>query len=548
MAFGIRCSTTQMVKITAVIVATVCKACVDATDILINTPLGKILGDDNGEFRVWRGIRYAEPPARFEVSVPKKPWAGIVDATKFGSPCILDTKVHGQFGSSEDCLFANVWTPSNIIAPLPVVVFIHGGGFMTGSGADPRLWGDLFVTDPETPVVYVTMNYRMGILGFYSGETGANFGFQDQQLALRFVRDNIAAFGGDAKDITLAGQSAGAVSVQVHLVAPGSQGLFHRAFLASTVGLHYRSLKQNQRFVDSAARSVGCFDIFRNFTQCMKTKNALELDAAAVFSGYLFNLQSACDECDNILPWLPVVDGDIIPRDPLDMLRDGSHAKVPVVVSTVRNESWAFLPGILHGITDMKHGYNLAMHVLFRDNWLDIENHYANSPDSAGMNDTSKLGLAVSDALFTCYSRYVAKILAQSSPSFLSTFMHAPSAHADPGNAVVDPSCEKGVTCHSADLNWMFPNSPSMSKKTKTVYTNEEQILASKYSAAVRAFAYENYFPWLPYSADVDDSLLWGDVDAKPTSNYDQVHCDMFERLGFPAHAWNLTRSDTFVI
>eukprot|EP00928_Gymnodinium_smaydae_P042373 TRINITY_DN28543_c0_g1_i1.p1 TRINITY_DN28543_c0_g1~~TRINITY_DN28543_c0_g1_i1.p1 ORF type:complete len:558 (-),score=93.12 TRINITY_DN28543_c0_g1_i1:131-1744(-) len=507
------------------------------TDAVARTSLGVLVGEDDGQVRVWRGIRYAEPPKRFEVAAPKQPWTGNLSAKDFGAACLFDVRARGKHSFSEDCLFANVWAPSRLDQPVPVVVFIHGGGFLMGSGSDARLWGDVFVTDPSTPVVYVTLNYRMGIFGFYSGESGSNFGIQDQQLALKFVQENIAAFGGKADDITLVGQSAGAMSVQVHLVAPASRGLFQRAYLASTVGLHFRSMEENEPFVKSAAKAVGCLGWFRNRTRCMQKRPALALDAAAVTSGFLFHLHTDCEDCDNLLPWLPVVDGVVIPRSPLDMLRDGEHAKVPVVVSTVRNESWSFLPSILHNITDKEKGYDLAMKALFRDHWQIVRDHYANSTDSAHMNSTSKLGLAVSDALFTCYGRFVARALAQASPTFLSTFMHAPSAQADPGNAAVDAACEHGVTCHASDLNWLFPNSPAMANVTKTRYTDSELVLAKKYSAALRSFAYGDYSKWLPYSELFDISFLWGDEGFHITRGYHKEHCDLFDKLGYAREA-----------
>lgn len=528
------------------------------TDIVVQTPLGSLVGVNEGSYHVFRGIRYVEAPRRFEVASPRKAWNGTLSAQKFGDACYLGGRIKGVQGLSEDCLFANVWAPSHPTSNMPVVVFIHGGGFLIGSGADPRYWGDSFVTDPSTPVVYVTLNYRMGILGFYSGDAGANVGFQDQQMALRWVRDNIEAFGGNPKEVTLSGQSAGAMSVQVHLVAPGSRGLFHRAFMASTVGLHYRNLTENKAFVDSAAHSVGCFGLFQDQVSCMRKRKASVLDAAAVASGYLFHLQSACDECDNLLPWTPVVDGVVIPHPPLDMIREGKHARVPVVVSTVRNESLAFVPGILRGIADIKLGYDLAMGVLFRDNAATVKAHYAAAPDSAGMNLTTRLALAITDTLFTCYGRYIARLLATDSPTYLSTFMHAPSADADPMNGGLDPSCEKGATCHASDLSWIFPSSAEMRNLTKLAYTPQEAALAVKYSAAVRVFAYgidkvtERY--WLRYSAKADESLLWSESGSGPlnisstTSRYHNDHCNMLESLGFPLGPWRVQETTTIML
>merc|ERR1711865_414153 len=171
---------------------------------------------------------------------------------------------------------------------------------------------------------------------------------------------------------------------------------------------------------------MGCLVPFTR-KKCMLPKPASVLDAAAIATGYVFHLRSDCDECDNFLPWLPVVDGETLPRAPVDMLSDGSHAQVPVVVSSVRNESLAFVPNILQGVTNLGPGYNKLMDFIFKDNAQDIIAHYEAAPDAAGMNFVSKLSLALTDAWFTCYGRYVARLLAKTSPTYLSTFMHAPS-------------------------------------------------------------------------------------------------------------------------
>lgn len=510
-----------------------------AEDVFAETTLGRLVGEGYELFQVFRGIRYAEPPKRFEVAEPKQPWQGDVAAKEFGAACFIDTKVDSM---SEDCLFANVWSPREA-ADLPVVAFIHGGGFMIGSGADPKLWGDLFVSEVD-PVVYVNFNYRMGILGFFSGPEGANFGFQDQQLALRWVSENIAAFGGAKQKVMLMGQSAGAMSVQAHLVAPGSAGLFQRAFLASTVGLHYRTVEENQPFVDSAAKAAGC--LWGNRTACMLKHSPEFLDAAAVASGYLFHLHSSCDNCDNILPWLPVVDGTVIPRPPLEMIESGDHVDVPVVFSSVRNESWAFIPGILQGITNWEHGYNLAMQVMFRDSAEAVKSHYAQHAESAAMNFTSKLGLAVSDSLFTCYSRYLAKRWEDSgSVAHLSNFMHRPSGQADPGNAGLDPGCERGATCHAADLNWIFPETAEMQSRCKSLFTQEETALARRYSAAIRAFAHGDSTSWVRYSDD--RSTLWHTDSVEVVSQYHVDHCNFLEDLGYPVGPWAVSKPELLV-
>src|SRR6478735_3104800 len=207
---------------------------------LVQTATGTVRGQVEWEHRLFAGIPYAAPPVgplRFRPPAPPLAWKGIRDATKPGPRCIQDPSADPEFGkqSDEDCLNLNVWTPTMTGPPRSVMVWIHGGSFTGGSGKiyDAR-W---LVTRGD--VIVVTINYRLGTLGFLAdptlgppGDVG-NYGLQDQQAALRWVRDNIAEFGGDPEKVTVAGESAGGMSVCDHLVAPDSKGLFRAAIIQS---------------------------------------------------------------------------------------------------------------------------------------------------------------------------------------------------------------------------------------------------------------------------------------------------------------------------
>ena len=203
------------------------------------------------------GIRYAEPmppdgSGRWRHATPKAAWRGVLDANDYGSACTSQSQVPGRVlfagkPCEEDCLFLNIWSPSLAEAPLPVLVWIHGGSFLQGSGsdnidADGPGNGTWIITASNRSLVTVTLNYRLGVFGFLGsndlrartpdGSTG-NYGQADQRLALRWVRDNIASFGGDPTRVLLMGESAGAGSVSCHLVSPPSFGLFHTAAMSS---------------------------------------------------------------------------------------------------------------------------------------------------------------------------------------------------------------------------------------------------------------------------------------------------------------------------
>jgi carboxylesterase type B len=450
-----------------------------------------------------------------------------------------------SYGESEDCLYANVWVPKTDAKDLPVVVWIHGGGFMMRTGSFAGYWGDGFVTaSGAAPAVLVTFNYRLAIFGFYSSaDTGANFGFQDQQLLLRWVRDNIAAFGGDPSRVTLSGQSAGALSVVCHLAAPGSSGLFHRAVATSPVGLHYRRPEENAPFVRTVAKAVGCSRA-TNITRCLRSKSAFELKLADIGPEYIFHLKKPCDECDNILPWLPVVDGHTLPMSPVKAFQRGNFNQVPTIISTTRNETLAFVPTILREVGDTDLGYELVMKTLFQDRASEMKRHYSSAADTAGIKDKAILaGWISTDALMTCYSRYLAKLLSQYVPTFLSTFMLAPlSSEMDADNLCVrgPPS---GATCHAGDIQFFLPQSSRMTQRTGVGYrTQDEKRLGTFYTAALINFSYDADTPFILYTNGSDVGTSW-DIDGNGTTvNYHRDHCDFLESIGFVDKPWGSSR------
>ena len=230
---------------------------------LVQTAAGTVRGKVEWDHRLFADIPYAAPPVgplRFRPPAPAQAWEGIRDATEPGPRCIQDPGADPEFGkqSDEDCLSLNVWTPAMKGSPRPVMVWIHGGSFTGGSG---KIYDGRWLVS-RGDVIVVTINYRLGTLGFLAhpalgppGDVG-NYGLQDQQAALRWVRDNIANFGGDPAKVTVAGESAGGMSVCDHLVAPGSKGLFRAAIIQSApCGAQADLPTAEQRSVDYATKA-----------------------------------------------------------------------------------------------------------------------------------------------------------------------------------------------------------------------------------------------------------------------------------------------------
>jgi len=209
---------------------------------------GRIEGTHEDGVLVFRGIPYARPPQgalRLRAPLPPAPWPGVRDAKAFGAAAPQTPgRLAALLGSPtetylEDCLYLNVWTPGTGAARRPVLVWLHGGAFSTGSGSQPIYRGARLAQRGDA--VVVTVNYRLGALGYLhlpalgrdAEEASANFGLLDQLEALAWVRENIAAFGGDPANVTLFGESAGAMSVGTLLGTPRARGLFSRAILQS---------------------------------------------------------------------------------------------------------------------------------------------------------------------------------------------------------------------------------------------------------------------------------------------------------------------------
>ena len=330
------------------------------TESTVRTTSGAVRGTSRDGVHAFLGIPYAAPPfgpRRFAAPQPPEPWDGVRPATAYG-PTVpkppyappYDLLLPEPVIPGEDCLNLNVWTPDPGASGLPVFVWIHGGAFVNGSGAVPVYDGATFARDG---VVCVTINYRLGVDGFLQFADGgpANRGLLDQLAALRWVQENVAAFGGDPARVTVGGESAGAMSTGALLAMPSAQGLFAQAVLQSGAGHHALSAATATRIGGYLAERLGRPAEREALAgvplpELIAAQQAVAREAATQPDPARWG-----EVTTNLMAFEPVVDGEVLPDLPIRRIAAGSARDVAVLVGANREEQRLFL--VPNGLIDL---------------------------------------------------------------------------------------------------------------------------------------------------------------------------------------------------
>lgn len=532
-----------------------------AESTIVSIEQGAIRGEENDSFRVYKGIPYAKPPVgplRWAAPEPAPAWNGILDTHEFKEPCpyleglFLPLKDESDFVGNEDCLYLNVWTPRSKDRPkiFPVMVFIHGGAFELG-GTNQKMFGqymyDGALLAGKGEVVVVTISYRLGALGFLAhpalgknpaGGPITNFGLQDQLMALKWVKKNIAAFKGDSSRVTIFGESAGAMSVCALLTSPVVPANLFQGAIQQSGGCF--SVTEEAALASGAkfANQMGCPASLPLSEQaaCLRRLDAKQivLTQPSMFRvhddpSFLSPLQSVAEFFDESisrqliegtvlrmrLPILPVVDGWFIPKQPVTLISQKKSKPIPIVLGHTPQE----VPEIAVGSYD-ETSFTALVKKEFPRHAAEILAYYSEKNFGSLKKAISTF---VTDVTFTCPAREEALELAKAGNTqvYKYVFEH-PIGWFRSGFL--------GGPVHGSDLPFLFFDfSNAWPLMRSESYTIQDMML--RYWTSFAAFGSPNMpglEPW-PSFDDKDERHLYFEESVLTGARYHAAQCKLLE-------------------
>jgi para-nitrobenzyl esterase len=465
---------------------------------VITLPVGAVRGTSDGTIERFIGIPYAAPPVgerRFVAPQPVEPWQSERDCIVPGPNAPqrvrnfpgLDVQVLVGKGwiEGDDYLTLNLWRPTGAADPLPVMVFIHGGGFVVGSKDASVQDGSTFARDG---VISIAINYRMGIDGFLPiPGVPTNLGLRDQIAALIWVRDNVAAFGGDPTNITVFGESAGAMSIANLIASPLAKGLFRRAIIESGHGAMTRDIAVARRLADKLARLLGVSADKAGFASVPPGERTIEAVEKVNMPTTRIDLRDASglEPVFGISRFVPVHGDDVLPQRPLDALKSGAGAEVDVLIGTNAEEMNLYL--VPTGVRD-KVGKLLSWFVLRRSipkAWAILKAY--------GMGTGKKPGQALTDAMNDLVFRWPARRFAEEHRGrthFYEFDWRSPMFGGELGAA------------HGMELPFVFDALATATGEQGLCGTNPPQELATRIHALWVRYATDGTLPWPEFDGE----------------------------------------------
>ena len=457
----------------------------DLSRPVVAVPSGALRGIEGRGVRAFLGVPYAEPPVgalRWRAPRPVTPWQGTRDASRIGRDCTQALGRRAILGGGggivfggEDCLYLNIYAPAGDPAkPRPVMVYLHGGAFTIGAGAnyDPSLLA------VEQDRVLVTLNFRLGALGWlahpdFAAEgagVGGNWGLMDQQAALRWVHDTIAAFGGDPGDVTLFAESSGAWSACSLMAAPSSQGLWSRVILQSGPCLEPSSL-------NDAATAAQSGPAFASLLGCGGP------DAVACLRGLpntrIAKTRSTRSGLNGPGSWGPVYGDALVPVSPATAFATGNFIRTPVIVGTNADEGRLFAVEV----RDMAR-YDDETRWMYGDEGTRVLSHYPVGADGPGLT----MARSFTDQRFACPSDALRRVLARHVPTYGYEFV-------DPDAPIVLPRFllpyDMGAY-HAAEATYVFGRPWAFADPSK--FTPQQAALARRMRNAWAGFGHDPAF------------------------------------------------------
>lgn len=445
----------------------------------VNAPDGTFVGTSTSTGRQFLGVPYAQAPVadlRWTAPSALPPKAGKTMAQAFGADCVqpvswnTDPHPGDKMRGSEDCLFLNIYAPASDTpnkSNKPVMVWIHGGAFIFGAGRDV----DPHVLAEKNDVIAVTLNYRLGALGFLShpalGQESGNFGILDQQMALRWIQRNIAAFGGDPQRVTIFGESAGGVSVCMQLLSPGAKGLFSRAINESGPCKVISRTVTDQGGM-TYAKSAGCPSMDAKAIDCLRK---IPAETAAAFSPGPVGLGDTA--------WQPSFGTAVIPRD-ASALETGAFNRVPIINGSNRDEGRLFATGVIQQLPD-EATYRKNLEIQFGDKSSKVLAQYP-----VRNHDSIALAYAayMTDWLFACPAFRANTAMSAYTPVYAYQF----NDQRAPIGLDAPPEIREFGAFHTAEIQYVF-QTPVPFFNLPATFTPEQQRLADRMQQAWVSFA-----------------------------------------------------------